>query len=697
MLSFRTRITLGILLPLLLTLAVILLALSLPQTAARFSAVGEQLMLILPSSETPGENNNAAAAQPVQSFLVNGAPQRAYAGLVMEEPDVLPTHSAINALMSDIGQLTQALQQGQLSVLTASGEYALTASPRHLSDLTWTFWIQCLSALAVLLLCTLVWLPGTITAGKAGFLLTGVSYFFLVTAAGIYSSRNLFIDASLFYTLHLINVYATQMFMAGLVLFLWNYPKALLPQWLNYLTPVASLLVSCAALLQLTDDIAITIYLPFTLTLAVALAGLITQWWTTRGDAVNRAILRWILLFMAAVTLPGILKLYTDVPQATMFAAFAVMYGGMMIAVMRHQFFDIERWSYKLWGWFIGGLMVVMTDLILAALIGLSQEATLALSVFIVGWLWFPLRQRLWKRFFVRRDDGLQDWLTQSLPSLLSPDSASNSEPRLLSALRAVFSPLQLTRLHDPVSGRHRILEDGQTLQLNLGAMGQVALSHPGEGRRRFRPDDLHTAELVLSLDDLIQRSQSAREQGIREGAQGERNRIRQDLHDDLGAKLLRLLHRSQSDNQPLVREAIRDLRQLLNTSLSGSVSLQAAVSNWQNEAQARCDDHGVTLHWRSAIHSGELSETRSRQLDMALRESLSNALRNLHTPDIRVDCLQQDQTLSLTIENDFAGPLNPEGYGLEHIRQRLSVVGGDADITQAQGLWTVTLRLPLE
>lgn len=697
MLSFRTRITLGILLPLLLTLAVILLALSLPQTAARFSAVGEQLMLILPSSETPGENNNAAAAQPVQSFLVNGAPQRAYAGLVMEEPDVLPTHSAINALMSDIGQLTQALQQGQLSVLTASGEYALTASPRHLSDLTWTFWIQCLSALAVLLLCTLVWLPGTITAGKAGFLLTGVSYFFLVTAAGIYSSRNLFIDASLFYTLHLINVYATQMFMAGLVLFLWNYPKALLPQWLNYLTPVASLLVSCAALLQLTDDIAITIYLPFTLTLAVALAGLITQWWTTRGDAVNRAILRWILLFMAAVTLPGILKLYTDVPQATMFAAFAVMYGGMMIAVMRHQFFDIERWSYKLWGWFIGGLMVVMTDLILAALIGLSQEATLALSVFIVGWLWFPLRQRLWKRFFVRRDDGLQDWLTQSLPSLLSPDSASNSEPRLLSALRAVFSPLQLTRLHDPVSGRHRILEDGQTLQLNLGAMGQVALSHPGEGRRRFRPDDLHTAELVLSLDDLIQRSQSAREQGIREGAQGERNRIRQDLHDDLGAKLLRLLHRSQSDNQPLVREAIRDLRQLLNTSLSGSVSLQAAVSNWQNEAQARCDDHGVTLHWRSAIHNGELSETRSRQLDMALLESLSNALRNLHTPDIRVDCLQQDQTLSVTIENDFAGPLNPEGYGLEHIRQRLSVVGGDADITQDQGLWTVTLRLPLE
>ena len=79
----------------------------------------------------------------------------------------------------------------------------------------------------------------------------------------------------------------------------------------------------------------------------------------------------------------------------------------------------------------------------------------------------------------------------------------------------------------------------------------------------------------------LLRLSRRAMEEGLIEGAQGERNRIRQDLHDDLGAKLLRLLHRSQSDNQPLVREAIRDLRQLLNTSLSGSVSLQAAVSNW--------------------------------------------------------------------------------------------------------------------
>ncbi len=698
MLSFRTRITLGILLPLVLTVSVFLLALSLPDSPFRFYAEDDQLYFSQPTV-TAG----STSAHPVQSFTVAGVVYPASSDLVLEEPDVLPSHSAIDALTLEIGLLTQALQEGSLRVTTDAGVLDVPLQKRRLQDLPWTFWLQAISALSGLLICTLVWLPGGINSGKAGFLLTGVSYFFLVMAACLYSSRNLFIDSSLFHALHLVNVIATQMFMAGLVLFLWNYPKSLLPRPVSIATPVLTLAMSTLAVFQVSDDLALTIYLPFTLMLAMALAGLITQWWKTRAEAGNRAILRWILLFMASVTLPGILKLYTDVPQAVMISAFVVMYGGMMVAVMRHRFFDIERWSYKLWGWFIGGLLVVITDLTLATLVSLSHQATLALSVFIVGWLWFPVRQRIWKRFFVRRDDGLQDWLTQSLPSLLSAPSSPESEPRLLPALRAVFSPLQMKLDPAPMHGRHQILSAGQTMQLNLGALGQVELSHPGEGRRQFRKDDLHTAELVLSLDDLIRRSQSAKEEGLIEGAQGERNRIRQDLHDDLGAKLLRLLHRSQSDNQPLVREAIRDLRQLLNTSLSGSVSLHAAVSNWQDEAQARCDDHGVSLTWQNSIDSAQLSETRSRHLEMAVRECLSNALRNLNTvkrAEIRVECVHQEKGLTVLVENDFDGPLNPEGHGLEHIRQRLSLVGGAADISQrTEGgvqIWSVQMVIPL-
>ncbi|MEK9711999.1 MAG: hypothetical protein VW258_05490, partial [Thalassolituus sp.] len=191
----------------------------------------------------------------------------------------------------------------------------------------------------------------------------------------------------------------------------------------------APLFTTQLAVFQVFDELLYTVYLPFGLLLLTAIAGMIQQFRKSAGDSAtnteNRAILRWILLFIAATTIPSVLKLYTDIPQSVMIASFVFVYAGMMIAITRHRMFDIERWSYKLWIWFAGGMAVLLADVAIASAIGMSQTMTLAISLAVIGWLYFPVRQLLWRRFFTRKEHQLQDWLTQSLPELLRAQQGS--------------------------------------------------------------------------------------------------------------------------------------------------------------------------------------------------------------------------------------------------------------------------------
>ena len=84
-------------------------------------------------------------------------------------------------------------------------------------------------------------------------------------------------------------------------------------------------------------------------------------------------------------------------------------------------------------------------------------------------------------------------------------------------------------------------------------------------------------------------------------------------MHDDLGAKLLQLLHRSSDTTKPLVREAINDLRDLLKEMEGESLSLEAATLQWQEETLHRCKDHGAELVWQvrtaGVLGASEFSE----------------------------------------------------------------------------------------
>lgn len=707
--SLNTRIFIGIAVPVLLALLVIGVALSIPRTGLEFVASDNHLVALIPNGNITdhGSDTSEYSAEEVLAFSTGAADQADYPGdvrLIIEEPDVLETHTEMRTLMHDIGVLTTALKQSRLTLHTELSSYPLQARDATITALPFSFWVQMCAGLAALIICILVWLPGDVSPGKYGFIISGFGYFFALISAGLYSSRELFIDESLFRALSLLNTFSSYLFMSGLALLFWNYPRVLLSPGLNTLLALFPLLLISLAAIPVHDHLAITIYLPFSLLLLLPLAGMVVQWRSNADNPKNRAVLRWILFMLVAITIPAILKLYAPIPQSVLLVSVVFVYAGIMIGITRHQMFDIERWSYRLWGWFLGGLTILMVDLLLASVVGLSQEASLVVAMGIVGWLYFPVRQWAWKRFFERKGNYLEEWLTLSVPELLRQRMDSNqtqqSELRLKNALSAVFRPLKLELSRD--NARNGVFNRGTEMVVS-GPDGQcIRLLHPGEGRHQFKAADLNIARMIVALDTLITDSLSARADGARE----ERQRIRQDLHDDLGAKLLRLLHRSQPDNKPLVREAINDLRILLYNTREQGEGLQQTLMRWHDEAITRCEDHGVHLNWQQSHSHARLSAGAIMQTGRALREAFSNAIRNMSHPDISVCVGQQEGYLILTVSNPFQPTSNApegagEGEGMRNIHQRMEQIRGRATFRthhdKSDTIWTVQLDIPID
>ena len=691
--SIRLRLTVALLVPVLLFLGSVITALSLPQADATIGIEGDHLRMLAPQGEQALELSSFSIGQT--------ATIDATADLMIEEPDVAPTFADMNDLFSRIGRLTSALLAGELVANTASGErITLRAEARTPGDLPAVFWLQIPCATAALVVCALIWSTVKATLGSLGFILSGAGFALAAASAGVYSTRSLFIDASLFSYLSSLNAIGTITFGSGLILFLWNYPLALVPRASKYLALLSFVAFCALSLSEVVEDISLSRYLPMLIMLVVALTGLALQWFCTRHRAADRLIVRWIAIsvllgtsiFMLLVALPIILGFTEPAPQSFTIATFLLMYLSMMLAVVRYRLFDLERWYFAIWTWMLGGLAVLAADIVLASLLTLSSAATLTLSLALVGWIYFPLRQWLWKRFFLREGDGLEAWLETSLPVMLQANQGGQSELSVLTRVaEAVFAPLDIREIQ---SGYRQIeaSSNGDCLYLPLSTGSTLQLSHAAQGRRLFSQRDTRQAGLILSLYQLTTSAVTARQ----EGAQQERQRMKRDLHDDLGAKLLQLLHRSEGSNKPLVREAISDLRKLLQSKSTEENDTLKAVNSWREEAQIRCTDHNVALNWQQNIVPAPIAAKSFDNVTSVLRESLSNAIRHAsdREVDIRIDGDLNE--LKIGVSNRFMNPQHGEGNGLDNIKSRMLDCGGLCAISQKENVWQVELAVTL-
>ncbi len=185
-----------------------------------------------------------------------------------------------------------------------------------------------------------------------------------------------------------------------------------------------------------------------------------------------------------------------------------------------------------------------------------------------------------------------------------------------------------------------------------------------------------------------------------------ERKRIAADLHDDLGAKLLTIVHTSESDRiSTLAREALEEMRLSVRGLTGKPVRLSDALGDWRAEVVSRLGQANIGANWQSPVD--DLPQTlpaRSYvQTTRILREAVSNIIKHSGASRCSVSGAIRDADFVLTIRDNGKGiPMELDGkldrgHGMTSMKQRAKGLQGQCLVESGPGFGTVIrLTVPL-
>ncbi|WP_290871714.1 ATP-binding protein [Aquabacterium sp.] len=191
--------------------------------------------------------------------------------------------------------------------------------------------------------------------------------------------------------------------------------------------------------------------------------------------------------------------------------------------------------------------------------------------------------------------------------------------------------------------------------------------------------------------------------------AEKERKRIAADLHDDLGAKLLTIVHTSDNDRiSTLAREALEEMRLSVRGLTGKPMVLSDALADWRAEVVSRLGQAGIECEWRNPNDTIEepLSSRTYVQTTRILREAVSNVIKHSCASHvvISVDVLLDHHEFVLVIQDNGKGiPLELDGrldrgHGMTSMKHRAKQLSGQCLVESGPGFGTVIrLTLPLE
>jgi signal transduction histidine kinase len=444
--------------------------------------------------------------------------------------------------------------------------------------------------------------------------------------------------------------------------------------------------------------------IPVTIEMLMAIVFAAVQWRKTRGQPLERAALRWFTLstlvgsglFIFITFGSQVLGLFVMPQQGYAFGYFLIIYIGIALGLRHYQLFDMDEWAYRGFMWVVGAISVIALDALLLYF-GLTEATSLGFSLLIAGWLYFPLRQWMWQRI-VKRNFPKFEHLLPELSAIAFTASYGEQKIRWESFLMRVFDPLELKQGEADIK-ESRVCEDGLALQISASStLPSYTLRYAAGGTRLFSTRD---ADFALALSQLLQQvmgGRSSYEQGVTE----ERLRISRDLHDNIGARLLKLIHHLRgSPDAEIARDAMKDLRTAIAAMDTHPVPISNALADWRAEANSRCEAAGCNLHWLQPeiLPEVELLPRTKAMLESVMRELVTNALKHASPDNIKIKVDADAAQLQVSVSNDgniAETSTWKDGYGLRNIRGRLDELGGSLNISAIPGEVLLSIKASL-
>jgi signal transduction histidine kinase len=345
----------------------------------------------------------------------------------------------------------------------------------------------------------------------------------------------------------------------------------------------------------------------------------------------------------------------------------------------------------------MAGIGTVAASLNLLFVFTLEPVASLALALVVAIVLYVGARGWILRHMIGRAEVGTARTFELLYRASREVQSRPQRQAQALSQLlREVFAPMSLEPCDERPS-RSRVRESGAVLvvplqgQPSAGGMppaatlataasptGALLLRHAQGGSRLFTHEDASLADRMV---DQLHRAVTL-DSAVERGRTEERQRIAQDLHDDIGARLLTLMYQAPTPEiEDYIRHTLKDLKTLTRGLAAGEYTLADAAAEWKADLQQRVTVAGVVLHWRfDADRDLDLTVVQWSALTRVLRELTSNVLAHAQATQMSVNLRLAGRCLFLHVADDGCGRA-PEtwthGLGLGGVRKRVKQLGG--------------------
>jgi signal transduction histidine kinase len=332
-------------------------------------------------------------------------------------------------------------------------------------------------------------------------------------------------------------------------------------------------------------------------------------------------------------------------------------------------------------------------DLVFVAVFSLGQFASLTLTLFVALGVYAGARQWMTNRL-LGSSVVTTERMFEQLYRIAREVEANPADvvPQLSRLLRELFEPLELLLLDKP-STRARVVNQGSALlvpvpELELAQRGPgapalrtIAIRFARRGRRLFTAEDARLAERIV---EQLRRA-IAFDKAVEQGRSEERARLAQDLHDDIGARLLTLMYKAQTpEMEDYVRHTLQDLKTLTRGLAASSHRLSHAAGEWKADLTQRLSVAHIELAWTMHLEQDlQLSVVQWSGLTRVLRELASNSISHARATRVEIDLDFADDRLDLRVADNGVGR-NPQawahGLGLGGVRKRVKQLGGEVE-----------------
>jgi signal transduction histidine kinase len=392
-----------------------------------------------------------------------------------------------------------------------------------------------------------------------------------------------------------------------------------------------------------------------------------------------------LLLLSVAVAAAS---LQPGIPQGVVSVGTVIWYLFLASLLLLMPFLSRRQQLLREFAMLAGISTVAMSfDLLFVAVFSLEQFASLSLSVFMALGIYAGTRQWLLNQMTGTSVLGAERMFDRLYRSVREVEANPQQSAELLTRLlRELFEPLEVQRI-ERRSARSRVFGDGSALLVPMpsigteheaAADGSIVLRFAGRGKRMFTRDDARLTDRVV---EQLRRA-VAYDHAVERGRSEERARIAQDLHDDIGARLLTLMYKAQTPEiEDYVRHTLKDLKTLTRGLAAADQRLSHATAEWKSDIAQRLTAAHIELDWSFAYDDDMvLSVVKWSALTRVLRELVSNAIQHSCATHVEIAATLEQGCLRLTMLDDGIGR-DPQawshGLGLGGVRKRVKLLGG--------------------